>query len=136
MVNVTGTVIGFVSAVAGNVSVANTIPGRMLPTVEPSPGNVSAGPNVPLFGETVKPIVGFGAVTQPALPNGPFEIARLSLEAAPPMKGYCTNGWLNDGRNTAVPAMLAHPAGKLFGARMIAGPLPRNPPKFNCEFGR
>ena len=131
----TGTVIGSVSAVAGKVSVARTIPGRILPTVEPRPGNVSAGPKVPLFGETVKPIVGFGAVTQPALPL-PFVTARLRREAGPPMNGYCTNGWLNDGRNTAVPVMLAHPAGKLFGAKIIAGPLPRNPPKFNCEFGR
>src|SRR5215471_21346294 len=135
MVNVNGTVIGFVSAVAGNVSVANTIPGRMLPTGEPSPGKVSAVDQVPLLGEAVNPIVGFGAVTQPALPL-PFVTARLSREAAPPMKGYCTNGWLNAGRKTAVLAMLTHPAGRLFGAKMIAGPLPRNPPKFNCEFGR
>src|SRR5215813_3287957 len=120
--------------VGGIVEVARTIPGRMLPTGEPSPGKVSAGPKVPLFGEAVKPMSGFGATTQPALPL-PFVTAKPSLEAAPPMNGYCTNGWLNAGRKTAVFAMLAQPGGKLTGAKMIAGPLPRAG-NFNCELGR
>src|ERR1044072_7454958 len=49
-VNVVGTVIGSVRAVAGSWVVARTIPGRMLPTGEPIPGKLSAGPKLPLFG--------------------------------------------------------------------------------------
>src|SRR6185437_2298752 len=126
---------GFVRAVAGSVSVANTIPGRIPPTVEPIPGKLSAGPKVPLFGERLTPSVGFTGAAQPMVnPVAPPTVARPSREAAPPTYGNCTNGWLNAGRKTAVPAML-HPGGIPFGARMIAGPLPLNG-NFNCEFGR
>jgi hypothetical protein len=48
-VYVAGTVIGSVKAVAGNVVVARTMPGKMLPTGEPTPGKLSAGPKFPLL---------------------------------------------------------------------------------------
>src|ERR1043166_3635873 len=47
VVNVNGTVIGKVSAVAGSVVVAKTTPGRILPAGEPMPGKLSAVPKVP-----------------------------------------------------------------------------------------
>src|SRR4029078_6987579 len=48
IVNVVGTVIGRVRAVAGRVVVASTMPGRMLPTGEPMPGKFDALPKLPL----------------------------------------------------------------------------------------
>jgi len=65
-VNVVGTRIGSVNAVAGNTVVASTMPGRILPTGEPIPGKLSAEPNVPLFGCTTG---GPSSALKPGKPN-------------------------------------------------------------------
>ena len=57
---------GNVRAVAGNVVVAKTTPGRILPAGEPMPGKLSAGPKVPLFGETCG---GPNCALKPGKPN-------------------------------------------------------------------
>src|SRR5690242_6186125 len=90
-VNVSGTVIGSVKAVAGSWVVASTTTGRMLPTGEPMPGKLSAGPNLPLFGWTTG---GPSCALKPGKPNcwlicpGP----RPKVPAEPPLNGYWTNG--------------------------------------------
>src|SRR5437899_298170 len=143
MVKVAGTVIGLsepgepggrqfpVRAVHGSVVVASTMPGRIPPTTEPMPGKLPAAPKLPpadAFAPSVKVHPG-----QPnMLPRAPGPCPKVPAD--PPTNGNCTNGWLNAGRKTAVPAILSD--GLEFGASTIAGPLPRNPPKFNCEFGR
>src|SRR5205807_2099524 len=131
MVNVVGTSIGRVSAVAGRIVVASTIPGRILPTTEPMPGKLSAAPKLPLP-EAFAPSVKVQAGQPNKVPRAPGPKPKVPAE--PPTNGNCTNGWLKAGRKTAVPVSVPTPVA--FGASTIAGPLPRNPPKFNCEFGR
>src|ERR1700741_1917232 len=65
-VNVSGIVMGSVSAVAGSVVVARTTPGKIPPTGEPIPGKVSAGPKFPLFGDTTG---GPSRALKPGKPN-------------------------------------------------------------------
>ena len=127
--------IASVRAVGAKVVVANTIPGRILPTGDPTPGKRSAPPNV------LPTVVGGPSVTlKPGKPNrvprapGPTP----KFGPTPPVNGNPTNGWpelkytakgpvgahcgQKGGRKTAVPANV--PTFGPEGARMIAGPLP------------
>src|SRR5205807_9151735 len=91
MVNVVGTVIGRVSAVAGSTVVASTIPGGILPTTEPMPGILSAAPKLPLpeaFAPSVK--VQAGQPNKVARAPGP----RQKVTAEVPTNGNRTKGWL------------------------------------------
>src|SRR6185369_8158448 len=132
-VNVVGTVIGRVRAVAGRVVVASTTPGRMLPTGEPMPGKFDALPKLPLppNGVPMRLVYG-GAMMLPVKPKfGPVA----------PMNGNCRNGWPPTlqggpaGLNT-VPTIPVVPLTRS-GAGMMAGPVHSSvAPKYNCEFGR
>src|SRR6185369_13780292 len=83
-VNVSGIVIGRVSAVAGSTVVANTTPGRMPPTGEPTPGKLSAEPNVPLLGWTTG---GPSCALKPGKPNPNPPPTKPKLPAVPPVNG-------------------------------------------------
>src|SRR4029079_7052233 len=128
-VNVSGTVIGFVRAVAGSVVVASTTPGRMPPTGEPTPGKLSAGPKLPLFGCVTG---GPSCALKPGKPNCPCPGASLNVPADPPVNGNCTNGCLLSGRNTAVFAIV--PTFGPDGASTIAAGLHKAAPQKSCEF--
>ena len=89
VVKETGTVIGKVRAVGGNVAVAKTTPGSMPPTGEPMSGKKltplkrppvpTAGPNVALKPGKPK-----------SVPRAPGP--RPKVPAVPPTNGNCTNG--------------------------------------------
>src|SRR6266545_5152845 len=83
MVNVAGTVIGSVVAVAGTTRVESTIPGRMLPTTEPIPGKFDAAPKFPLPPNGVPSrLTNGGAIALPVNPKfGPVA----------PINGNCLN---------------------------------------------
>src|ERR1043165_9834812 len=105
VVKVTGTTIGFsgsgepggrqfpVNAVQGSVAVANTIPGKMLPTGEPTPGKVPAGPKfdwLPNGG----PKVALNPGKPKLVPISPGPIPKFG--ATPPVNGYATFGCPKD----------------------------------------
>ena len=79
-----------VSAVHGNAAVANTIPGRILPTGEPMPGKNAALPKPPGLPPKGVPI----CARNPGKPNwppaGPGPV--LKVPADPPINGNCTKG--------------------------------------------
>src|SRR5688572_14893633 len=119
----------------GMVRVASTMPGRMLPTVDPIPGKFDAAPKLPCppVG-TPSRLVNGGAMKLPVNPKfGP----------GAPMNGNCTK--------PCPPTLHGGPAGRTSGlnpvncvepltrsgGRMIAPPVHSVvAPKNNCEFGR
>src|SRR5438105_2632113 len=124
-----------VNAVQGSTAVARTIPGRILPTGDPTPGNLSAAPNL------LPTVVGGPSVTlKPGKPNSVPRAPGPTPKFGPtlPVNGNPTNGWpelkyvantpvgahcgQKGGRKTAVPANV--PTLGPDGARIIAGPLP------------
>src|SRR3954464_6378522 len=78
-----------VSAVHGRTVVASTMPGRILPTGEPTPGNTPAAPKFVL-----PPVGGPNVALKPGNPNwvpmnpGPSP----KFGAKPPVNGYATGG--------------------------------------------
>src|SRR5438128_1668579 len=117
---------GLVNKVPGINLVEITIPGRILPTGEPIPGNVSAGPNLPLLGL---------AIGGPSVdPNKRRPAFWPKFPAEPPTNGYCTNGWLLNGRKSALPTRL--PEFGPEGANTIAGPLQKPAVPQRPTFGR
>src|SRR5437773_1863619 len=108
------------------------MPGKMPPTTDPTPGKLSAGPKLPLLGRATG---GPRVALKPGNPNSPPGVPGPTpkVPAEPPVNGYCTNGWLNAGRNTAVFTKV--PTFGPDGDRTMAGPLPKNG-NLSCEFGR
>ena len=111
--------------------VARTTPGRILPTTEPTPGKLSAGPKLPpLF-----PLATGGPrlATKPGKPKRPpLTPAPVLKLPAEPINGNGTNGWLKAGRKTAPRTV---PTFGPEGACTMAGPEPK-PGNFNCELGK
>src|SRR5262249_892638 len=152
VVKLVGTTIGFEVKVAGSTLVASTIPGRILPTGEPMPGQRSAVPKVlPLAvgGPSVE-------LKPPGTPNvNPTETNPKSGPGLP-VHGNAepdTNGWPHLKKPLGTGGTLVHAAQKggrkrdapaiPFGAfdcegpKIMAIPLPSSPePKNSCEFGR
>src|SRR5258708_38034096 len=79
-----------VSAVQGSWAVASTMPGRILPTGEPTPGNLSAAPKV-----LPTAVGGPNWLLNPGKPNRvPIEPGpKPKFGPAPTVYGYATRGW-------------------------------------------
>src|SRR6267142_4912289 len=131
-VKVAGTVIASVVAVGGTTRVDSTIPGRMLPTVDPIPGKFDAAPKLPFPPSGVPSrLTNGGAIAFPVNPKfGP--VAPMNGNCVKPCPPTLHGG--PAGRNSGLnPVNCVEPLTRS-GGKIIAGPVHRSvAPKKSCE---